>query len=205
MIDSYSSSNLPAAALLEFTKAAEVDWQAGVPLAELLARVNRVAALMVGDDDHTKSTASRVKPTFTERSFRHYQTLGCIGAPDKLGRFASYGFRHFLQALLVRRMLSERVSAEQIAALLTGRGTEELERMLLGGVEMVARTGAEAGDVGGEVEPPCSTEDLIEIWNRVRLAPGLELHISSEMPRLKLEDSRRLIARLKEIFRRQGS
>jgi len=71
------------------------------------------------------------------------------------------------------------MSAEQIVTLLTGRGTEELERMLLGGVEIVAR----AGDVGGEVEPPCSAGDLAEVWNRVRLAPGLELHISSELPR----------------------
>ena len=46
-------------------------------------------------------------------------------------------------------------------------------------VEIVAR----AGDVGGEVEPPCSAGDLAEVWNRVRLAPGLELHISSELPR----------------------
>ncbi len=203
MADSHSSSNLPPAALLAFTKEASDDWQAGVPLAGLIDRVNRVAALMAGDDDPTKSTASRVKLTFTERSFRHYQTLGCIDVPDKLGRLASYGFRHFLQALLVRRLLSERVSAEQIAKLLTGRGTEELERMLLGGVEIVARDG---GEVEGEAaRASFSAADLAEIWRRVRLAPGLELHISSEMPRLGSEESRRAIARLKEIFRRQGS
>jgi DNA-binding transcriptional MerR regulator len=204
--DSHSSSKLPPAAHLEFTKVSQADWQGSVPLAELLDRVNRVAATMTGDDDRAKSTASRVKPTFTERSFRHYQTLGCIDAPDKRGRLASYGFRHFLQALLVRRLLSERVPAEQIATLLTGCGTEELERMLLGGVEIVAR----AGGGGGEAELSGSVAELVEIWNRVRLAPGLELHLSlTKLSQYKPEDFRRLraqaMARLKDALRRQGS
>lgn len=189
------------AVLGEFTKVSRADWQGGVPLVELLARINRVAVLLVGGDDHERSTTGRVKRVFTERSFRHYQTLGCIEAPDKLGRLANYGLRHFLQALLVRKLLWERVSAEQISRMLIGRDTEELERMLLGGVELVARAG---GGVN-EVEPPGSETSLAELWNRVRVAPGLELHMSTERPRYKPEEYRRVIEKLKKLLRGQGS
>ena len=52
---------------------------------------------------------SRVKRTFTDRSFRHYTTLGCIDPPEKDGRRSVYGFRHLVQALVVRRLLWDRV------------------------------------------------------------------------------------------------
>ncbi len=198
MHHSHPSSTLPPAALREFTKAAKADWQDGVPLAELLTRVNRVAVAMTGEEE--TSPAGRVKPTFTERSFRHYQTLGCFDVPDKHGRLASYGFRHFVQALLVRRLLSERVPSEQIATLLTGRDTKELEQMLRGGVEITAR----AGGGGGDVARSASDTTLAEMWKRVLIARGVELHISTEQPRYKPEQFRRVMERLKEALRRQG-
>lgn len=188
-------------ALGEFTRVSRADWQGGVPLVELLARINRVAVLLVGGDDHEQSAPGRVKRIFTERSFRHYQTLGCIEVPDKLGRLAHYGLRHFLQALLVRKLLWERVSAEQISKMLIGRDTDELERMLLGGVEIVAR----AGGGGAEVEQSGSDTTLAELWNRVRVAPGLELHMSTARPRYKPEEYRRVIEKLKKLLRGQGS
>lgn len=177
------------------------DWEGGVPLVELLARINLVAVLLVGGSDDEQATTGRVKRIFTERSFRHYQTLGCIETPDKTGRLAHYGFPHFLQALLVRKLLWERVSAEQISRMLIGRDTEELERMLLGGVELVAR----AGGGGDEVVPPGPDTSLVELWNRVRVAPGLELHMSTERPYYKPEEFRRLIEKLKKLLRGQGS
>ena len=83
---------------------------------------------------------------------------------------------------------------------MAGRGTDELQRMLLGGVEIVAR----AGGGGGEVEQSGPAESLAELWNRVRVAPGLELHISTELPRFAPEEYRRVMDRLKEILRRRG-
>lgn len=47
----------------------------------------------------------RVSNTFTVRTPRHYQTLECLDAPEKDGRRAIYGFRHYLQALLIRKLL----------------------------------------------------------------------------------------------------
>ena len=74
----------------------------------------------------------RVSRVFTPRSFRHYQTLGCIDPPERAGKQAVYGFRHFAQALLVRRLLAERVPAKRMAGLMAGWSTEEKEGMLFG-------------------------------------------------------------------------
>jgi len=52
-----------------------------------------------------------------------------------------YRFRHFALALLVRKLLWERVSAEQITAVMSGHGTEETERLFLGDAEIVFRAG----------------------------------------------------------------
>jgi hypothetical protein len=198
--DPHPSNKLTPAALQELTTVSQSDWQV-VALPELLDRINRVAAVMTAGDGDAVSSAGRVKPTFTERSFRHYQTLGCIDAPAKLGRLAHYGFRHFIQALLVRRLLAERVTSEQIVTLLVGRDTEELERMLRGGVEITARP----GDDGDHAAFAGKVEELIETWNRVRLAPGVELHISSKFPVLDEEERRRMFATFMKWLGRQGA
>ena len=147
----HPSTGLPAKALREFDKAAKSDWQDGVPLGELLKRVNRVAVRFLLEED---GRHSRVKRLFTERSLRHYQTLGCIDPPEKEGRRATYHYRHLVQALLVRRLLWERVPSDQIAVLMAGRGTEEIGRMFLGGIEMVARAeGNRGGAAPGSPAP----------------------------------------------------
>ena len=192
-------SPLPPAALREFTRASQVDWQDGVPLLVLLRRVNRVAARLMSSDGQAKDAEGRVSRIFSERSFRHYQTLGCIDAPEKRGRLASYGFRHFLQALLVRKLLWQRLSSEQITTLLVGRTTDELERMMVGGVELVPRT------VSDGVEADTSMSGSRETWSRVRVIPGVEIHLSSELPRLRLGDLKQLVERMELVLRKHKS
>jgi len=101
----------------------------------------------------------------------------------------------------VRKLLWERLPAEQIATTLVDRGPGELERMLLGGVEMVARAGGE----GSEAGQPGSAAGSAERWSRVRVAPGLELHISADLPRFKPAELRRLSELLEKALRRHGS
>ena len=185
-----SSSRLPDAALHEFEKIADYDWQDGVPLSELLDRVNRVAIEFLPEEDERDS---RVKRLYTDRSFRHYQTLGCIDPPEKEGRQASYQFRHFVQALLVRKLLWERVPSEQIAVVMAGRGTEETERMFLGGIEMVARAG------GGESGSAAS--GTVETWRRVQVLPGVELHLHDDLKTLRATDLKNLLAALEKALR----
>ena len=84
-------------------------------LTELLKRTNRLAVLFLPNGDDRDS---RVSPVFQPRSFRRYQTLGCIDVPERVGKRAMYGFRHFVQALLVRKLLWEHLPAERIATLM---------------------------------------------------------------------------------------
>jgi hypothetical protein len=189
------------AGLREFEKVSSKGWDAGVPLDELLSRVNQVAGklLPIGD-----TSDSRVSQTLVPRTFRHYQTLGCIDAPEKHGRNASYGHRHFLQALLVRRLLADRVPARKMPELVSG-SSDELKRMILGGVEMVMRTGG-----GGEAEARpnryqetlrACAENSVSGWLRVALGDGIEVHLSDKRPKLTAAQRRQMLKRIEELLR----
>ncbi len=198
------SSHLPPSALKEFTKWSTTDWACGVPLSELLERINRVAEALPGDHDAPDSSPSRVSRLFTERSFRHYQTLQCIDVPEKHGRNASYGYRHFVQALLIRRLLAEGVAATSMPDL-TGGSTPELERMFLHGVEVVMRPGG-----GGEEEARPSRDQEVRRagagnsatgWIRAVLGEGVELHLSDQRPKMTAEERRQMLKRIEELVR----
>lgn len=198
------TSNLPPAALREFTKWSKADWDGGVPLSELLDRINRVAECLPGGSDGPESGTSRVSRVFTERSFRHYQTLGCIDVPEKHGRNASYGYRHYLQALLIRRLLADGVPVRRMQELVSGSG-DELKRMILGGVEMVMRPGG-----GGEPEErPSQYQQVLRAcadksvsgWLRVALGEGIELHLSDKRPKLTAAQRRQMLKRIEELVK----
>ena len=127
---------------------------------------------------------SRVSVTFQERSFRHYQTLGCIAPGEREGRRVVYGYRHFVQALLVRRLLLEKVSAERITRVMGNRSAEEVKRLFLGGLEMVIP----------EPEPSVVPDYSIpeEIWRCIRLIPGVELHMRDDLPKIETDDLQKL-------------
>jgi hypothetical protein len=79
-----------------------------------------------------------------------------------------YGYRHFVQALLVRKLLWEHLPAERIAGLMAGRSTEEAKRMLFGGVEMVARQsgGVVAEDQGRPIKQTADGDRLLALGER---------------------------------------
>lgn len=93
-----------------------MDWSEGVTLPELLDWINGVAARFRPDD---VGADSRAGEEFTPRTFRHYQTLGCIDAPDRVGKRAVYRFRQYVQALLLRRLIWERLPSERIATIMS--------------------------------------------------------------------------------------
>jgi DNA-binding transcriptional MerR regulator len=186
------------AGMREFERVAAKGWDVGVPLDELLARVNRVAAKLLPTADERDA---RISPTLVARTFRHYVTLGCIDPGRREGRRAVYGYRHFLQALLVRRLLADGVPTRSMPELVTGSGNEELRRMVLDGVEVVMRTGSEKNGSGAD-EQPLSASAFPEVWCRTCVAPGVELHVREDLPRLKPAERRRLIERLEQVFGR---
>ncbi len=171
-------------------------WGEGVSLDELLARVNLVASKLL---PAAEERDLRISPTLVPRTFRHYVTLGCIDVGRRIGRRVVYDHRHFLQALLLRRLLSERVPARRMPELMSGRSNEETEKMLLGGVEMVVRPGA--GSMNAE-NSGTTFPGLVESWARVIVAPGIELHLREDLPKPKPTALRELLARLETALRR---
>ena len=86
----------------------------------------------------------------------------------------------------------ERVPADRIATLMAGRSTGETKRMLFEGVEMVARqSGAVEVEESGEVES----------WKRVRVSPGVELHLRGNLPKPKRGELKELLAALETALR----
>ncbi len=198
-------NHLPAAAIRDFEKARESGWEGGVSLGVLLDRVNRVADSFLPEHDGPGKGAGRVKRAFTERSFRHYQTLGLIDVPEKERRRALYGPRHFVQALLVRRLLWERVTADRIVGLIARRSIKETEGMFLYGVEYVART-----EGGGEAKAQptryqrmlrACAENSVSAWARVVLGEGIEIHLSDKRPKMTPEQRRQMTKRIEELVK----
>jgi hypothetical protein len=198
-------NHLPAAAIRDFEKARESGWGGGVSLGVLLDRVNRVADSFLPEHDGPGKGAGRVKRAFTERSFRHYQTLGLIDVPEKERRRALYGPRHFVQALLVRRLLWERVTADRIVGLIARRSIKETEGMFLYGVEYVART-----EGGGEAKAQptryqqmlrACAESSVSAWTRVVLGEGIEIHLSDKRPKMTPEQRRQMTKRIEELVK----
>jgi hypothetical protein len=93
-----------------------------------------------------------------------------------------------VKALLVRKLLWERVSSEQITALLAGRSVEETKRMFLGGIEMVAKPEGSQGTVASESMYPKTAQT----WKRIELAPSVELHIRDYLAKPKAADRKTL-------------
>jgi DNA-binding transcriptional MerR regulator len=185
---------IPASAVGEFELVENMDWAEGLSLAELLDWINAVAARFRPGEIGAESRASR---EFTPRTFRHYQTLGCIDAPERAGKRVLYGFRHYVQALLLRKLLWERVPSEKIAALMSGRGTEEIKRLLFDGIEIVARHPDAAAGAGGSGAP-----ETAESWKRIGVVPGVELHLRGDLPKPKAAELKQWLALLETALRK---
>jgi hypothetical protein len=190
------------AARIELEQARMAGWEGGVPLVELLKRVNRAAEKLIPLMGDRAPGMGRVKGVFTERSFRHYQTLGCITAPEKRGRISTYGYRHFAQALLVRMLLWDRVPAERIAGITSCRGSDELDDAILSGGGVMAWPGGGGGNHPFR-QPVSSLPTSSEKWRRFTAAPGVELHVNEELPPLRPAELRELMGRLEQALARR--
>ena len=163
---------IPSSALKELKQLEDENWS--VSAQELVDWVNHTAERFLPSESEGRSL--RVSDSLRLRSMRHYQTLGCIDAPVREGREARYGFRHYLQALLVRKMLWQRVPSEKMARILSSRTISEYKNLLLQGIELVVKPTTPQSShafVGGT-----------ETWKRLRISEGVELHLHQETGRL---------------------
>lgn len=69
------------------------------------------------------------------RLIRSYTTQGMLDEPGRSGKYAVYTYRHLLQILVIRRLLSEGISTNAINRLATEKNNIELENLLTQGVQ----------------------------------------------------------------------
>jgi DNA-binding transcriptional MerR regulator len=192
MSKEHPAIRIPASAVREFEQVEGMDWSEGLSLPALLEWINEVTARFRPDEIGADSRASQ---EFSPRTFRHYQTLGCIDAPERSGKQAVYRFRHYVQALLLRKLLWERVPSEKIAVLMAGRSTAETKQLLFDGIEIVAR---QAGAVGGA----SAAQAMGEVWKRIGIAPGIELHLRGDLRKPKPAELKQILTYLENALRK---
>jgi DNA-binding transcriptional MerR regulator len=88
------------------------------------------------DDDARGRAADGVNP----RLVRSYTTQGVVDRPLRQGREARYRYRHLLQLLLVRRLLSQGYGTAAIQPITSAKATPELEALLQGGLQLTVET-----------------------------------------------------------------
>jgi DNA-binding transcriptional MerR regulator len=188
---SQSKITLPVSALHELQDLEAIEWS--LPAHDIVSWVNEAVARYLPQDESAAS--GRVSQEFTLRTLRYYQTLGCIDAPQREGRAVHYGFRQYLQALLVRKLLWERMPAERIAQLLKSRSTSEYKEMLLDGIEIIARAS------GHQERDNKKSAQSAETWVRVSLASGLEIHLCPEVSEIKSSEMKSLLSGFEKAVR----
>lgn len=111
----------------------------------------------------------------TPRTVRYYIQQGLVDRPEGEKRGAHYLARHLEQLLQVRRWVDAGLSLERIAELVDGAPADPPPR--------AARPGS------------------VEVWSRVTLADGLEVHLEPGRAGLSAEQARALVRRITEAYR----
>jgi DNA-binding transcriptional MerR regulator len=131
----------------------------------------------------TDKSDNRVREEINLRLVRHYTSQGMLDEPLKRGRYAVYNYRHLLQFLVVRRLLSEGFSASSINQLATQKSNSELEKLLRGSLEVQTMAnnpalayleGLKSGNKGSSSAIPTNQ------WYHLEIMPGLEIHLRSD-------------------------
>ncbi len=168
-------------------------------LEELVQIANELLPQFLPDEKaHT-----RVREDVTPRLVRHYTSQGLLDEPLREGREARYTYRHLLQVLLVRRLLTEGYGASVIDTFARSKTNSDLEALLQGGVQLTVTPANPALAFLQQVQkrqsntvptvtpsplPPAPAPSLSSTsadpaatqWTRQEVLPGLELHVRSD-------------------------
>jgi DNA-binding transcriptional MerR regulator len=79
---------------------------------------------------------TKVKEEINTRLVRSYTSQRLMDEPIRQGRYAFYNYRHLLQLLLVKRLLSDGIGTTAINDLLTSKTNQELKSLLVGGIQI---------------------------------------------------------------------
>jgi DNA-binding transcriptional MerR regulator len=106
------------------------------------------------------------------RTVRFYTQKGLLDPPEGERRGAYYTRRHLEQLLLIRKWQAAGVSLDRIRRLLQGEAIEL---------------------------PPAPEPGTVEVWSRVILRPGLEVHLEPGRLGLTPEQVRELLSHLAAV------
>ena len=111
----------------------------------------------------------------TARTVRYYIQQGLVDRPVGAKRGAYYGQRHLEQLLLIRRWTEAGLSLDRIKELTAGAPEDPPPR---------------------RVQP-----GSVEVWSRVTLADGLEVHVEPGRAGLSPEQVRALVRGITDLYR----
>jgi|GEM_PF-582749 len=125
----------------------------------------------------------KISDEVNARLIRHYTTQRMLDQPEKSGRNAAYTYRHLLQLLVVRRLLSKNISAAAIGNLPLQRSNAELESIL------------------SETAQLNFTPASVDIqWERKEITQGLEINIRSDF-NFYAQTEEQLLAKIAQALR----
>lgn len=102
--------------------------------------------------DQSDLADGRVRARPDGRTLRYYATIGLLDRPERNGRVGTYGRRHLLQTLAIKRLQAEGASLAEIQARLIGLTGEELEP-----IARIPRGFDLEAAIGGESTPSAAT------------------------------------------------
>lgn len=154
------------------------------------------------------------------RTIRYYIAENLLPGPGARGKAASYGEEHLLRLTLIRQLSEQHVPLAEMQAIVVNLSLDEIRALVAEKREAEKRERASQ-----EISPKAYVETLLKqaqqrapthaapvlsqhvqasappakstTWQRWELAPGIELHISSEA-----EDQHRLL--LEQLFKAAG-
>lgn len=140
----------------------------------------------------------RVSNVFTVRTLRHYQTLECLDTPSKIGRTAIYGFRHYLQALLIRKFLFVGCSPEGIRRTLQGLSNSQYKELLFTDIKITQMEPTALLQLSDNTD--CPVPSSPESWIRYKLCPDLELSIKKNATKLTQHQRESLLLQVDQLL-----
>ncbi|MBP8866994.1 MAG: MerR family transcriptional regulator [Propionivibrio sp.] len=113
------------------------------------------------------------------RKVRYYIQMGLVDRPDGLNRGARYAARHVEQLLSIQKWQAAGLSLERIRELLHG----------------------DPNDLPPRRQSPGS----IEVWSRLQVAPGIELHVEAGESGLSPEELRDFFRKIMTAYQETKS
>ena len=169
----------------------------------------------------------------TPRTIRYYVSVGLIPAPAQAGRGARYGEDHLRRVRLIRRLQDQHLPLAEIRSRLASLSDADVSAALVApGAQPVGSAldyirsltaGARTRSVGPPPPPPSedpaapapahaaplpaptapATRPVAAIWERIPLAPDVELHVRRPLSRTAQRRVERLITIAREILEDQ--